>query len=137
MKSLLQLPQSERKRIFWGSFIAVAGVIIVFWAFVFFRKDMERFQTIKLPDVSGPDFSEELGSLKELSKAFKENVAVFQGLTSDLKSSGEDLTKEEEQKLDEWAHEKEVKGEEPTFEETLNFLRKLRGTEVPIMPVEH
>ena len=134
MKALRTLPQTERKKIFWISFIAIAGVIIFFWGFVFFRKDMERFQTIQLPDVSKSDFSEELGSLKELGKAFKENVTMFQGLTNDLKSLGGDLTKEEEQKLEEWAHGKEVEGKSITLEETLKFLTQLRGTDVTTMP---
>ena len=134
MKALRTLPQTERKKIFWINFIAIAGVIIFFWGFVFFRKDMERFQTIQLPDVSKSDFSEELGSLKELGKAFKENVTVFQGLTNDLKSLGGDLTKEEEQKLEEWAHGKEVEGKSITLEETLKFLTQLRGTEATTMP---
>jgi hypothetical protein len=136
MKPLLQAPESERKNIFWISFIVIAVGIVVFWMLVFFRKDIERFQTIPLPDVSKPDLSEEFGSLKELSNAFKESVAAFQGLTNDIKSLGGDLTKEEEQKLHEWADAKQAEGKELTFEETFEFLNQLRGTGSTTMPIQ-
>lgn len=136
MKPLRALPQAERKKVFWASFVAIAGITIVFWAFVFFKKDIERFQAITLPDVSRSDFAEELGSLKKLGNVFKENVDMFRSLTDDLKSLGGDLTEEEQMKLDEWGHAKESRGEEITFEETMNFLTQLRGTGTTTMPIE-
>lgn len=108
-------------------------MVIIAWAFVFFAKDIERFQNVKLPNVSSPDFSDQTNSFKELNNALKESIAAFGDLAGDVKSFG-DLTKEEEQRLDEWAQMKEGKGEEPTFEETVEFLEELRLTGAATMP---